>query len=231
MTREESWRDLLALIARETRGVALIALLGEALAIAALPLLPSDQRFAALVAIIVLLLFTLAGTVFITSRPNARHHDNPTFEVRVRKLKDRLDAQRFRPQLIVAIPRGGLNVAGILAKQFGDQEIVPVIALTPLARSDFDNPFNHIQLTRTDFGSPAGQQVKVLIVDDICMSGTTLDEAKSYVERSLDHDVFDIRTAAVSFSRAHARAIAPSFYVDTPTGPLRDASGEYETPD
>src|SRR5688572_4617166 len=121
MSPDENRRDVLALMARETRGVALIALLGEALAIAALPLLPSDQRFAALVAIIVLLLFTLAGTVFITSRSNARHHDNPTFQLRVSELKDRLDAQRFRPQLIVAIPRGGLNVAGILARQFGDQ--------------------------------------------------------------------------------------------------------------
>jgi len=77
----------------------------------------------------------------------------------------RMVEDRFLPDLIVAIPRGGLVIAGILAKQLGDEKIVPVISLSRLdGPAGFNNPFNHFSFRRQDFQA---NPVKILIVDDI----------------------------------------------------------------
>jgi hypoxanthine phosphoribosyltransferase len=70
--------------------------------------------------------------------------------------------------------------------------------------------------------------VKILIVDDICRSGRTLAEARTFVEDSIDHGDFAIKTAAISFYRSYSRATEPSFFVDRPQESVRDASGDVE---
>jgi hypoxanthine phosphoribosyltransferase len=229
MSSDQSWPNLLSLIGPEVRGIALISLLIEAAAIAAIPLLPSEQRIYAFVVLACVLIATLVGTVYVAARSRSQDHDQPHFQAKVMRLRDRLVADRFLPELIIAIPRGGLSVAGVLARQLGDNPIVPVITLTRMGQPNFDdNAFNRIQFTRSDFQQDGNHPVNVLIVDDICRSGRTLAEAKDYVTRSVDRDGFLIKTAAISFYRTHDRAIAPSFYVERPEGTVRDASGEIE---
>jgi hypoxanthine phosphoribosyltransferase len=128
--------------------------------------------------------------------------------------------------IIVAIPRGGLVIAGILAKQLGDEKIVPVISLSRLdGPAGFDNPFNHLIFKRQDFQTTP---VKILIVDDISRSGRTLAEARTFVDKSIDHGDFVINTAAISFYRSYSRATEPSFIVVRPQESIRDASGEWK---
>jgi hypoxanthine phosphoribosyltransferase len=181
------------------------------------------------------LISTLIGTgvVVIVRRSTSQDHTDAVAEFRVKKLKDKLVEDQFLPQLIIAIPRGGLAVAGNLACQLGEKKIVPVICLNPSQnlKEGFDSPFNYIQFTRSDFGRNGEDPINILIVDDICASGRTLDSAKTYVEDSLKRNDFGqalIKTAVISLYRSHSRRIEPSYYVEISKKQIRDASGEVE---
>ena len=56
----------------------------------------------------------------------------------------------------------------------------------------------------------------------------TLDEARAYIEGSLERNGFVIKTAVISFYRSYGHPIAPSYFVDRPEKSLRDASGQLE---
>jgi hypoxanthine phosphoribosyltransferase len=220
--------NILALIDKKARVIALIALLADAALLATIPLLPSDQRIYGFVVVACLLVATLIGAVLVVARSTSQDHTQPHLRLRVRALKEKLVADRFLPQLIIAIPRGGLAVASILTRELGDEEILPVICLTRSQRRGFDSPFNHIHFTRSDFGRDGGGPIKILIVDDFCGSGRTLNEARDYVEGSLEPNGFVIKTAVISFYRSYGHPIAPSYFVDRPEKSIRDASGELE---
>jgi hypoxanthine phosphoribosyltransferase len=164
----------------------------------------------------------------VVAKSTSQDHTQPNLGVMVKKLTNKLIEARFLPQLIIAIPRGGLAVAGLLAKELGEEEIVPVISLSPSRGSGFDNSFNNVRFGRRDFDSSTADPIRILIVDDICRSGRTLDDARAYMERFIDQGDFVIRTAAISFYRSHNRATSPSFFVDRPTEAIRDASGDVE---
>jgi hypothetical protein len=190
MSSEEKWYNVLTLISKEARGLALIALIANAAVLAIIPLLPSEHRIYGFIVFACVLVGTLIGTVLVVARSTSQDHNQPHLGLKVMKLKDKLVEDRFLPQLLIAIPRGGLVVAGILAKQLGDEEVVPVISLSRLRRPGFDNSFNHVKFNRQDFDSDASDPIKILIIDDICRSGRTLDDARAYVERSIDRRDF-----------------------------------------
>ena len=171
MPSDEKWYNILALIDKEARGIALISLLANATVLATIPLLPSGQRIYGFIVFACVLVGTLIGTVVVVARSTSQDHTQPHLRLKVIALKDKLVADRFLPQLIIAIPRGGLAVAGIRARELGDEEIVPVICLTRSRRPGFDSPFNHIHFTRSDFGRDGGGPINILIVDDFCGSG------------------------------------------------------------
>lgn len=227
-TDEKSWYNTLALIPKESRGVALIAIVANTAVLATIPLLPSQHRIYGFIVFACVLVGTLIGTVVVVRRSTSQDHNQPSFAVKVRRLKDKLVADRFMPQLIIAIPRDGLGVAGLLASELGDQEIVPVISLVSSRGLGFDNTFNHLNFNRQDFDSATSDPINILIVDDICASGHTLDTAKTYVESSINRGDFVIKTAAISFYHSPRRAIAPSFFVDRPEESIRGASGDVE---
>jgi hypoxanthine phosphoribosyltransferase len=220
------WYNILTLIPPEARGIALVALVSDAVVIAVIKLLPEPQRIYGFVVFACVLIGALIGTVLVIRRSASQDHNQPNLVAKVERLTERLVEDRFLPDLIVAIPRGGLVIAGILAKQLGDEKIVPVISLSRLdGPAGFDNPFNHLSFKREDFHTTP---VKILIVDDICRSGRTLVEARTFVEDSIDHGDFVIKTAAISFYRSYSRATGPSFFVDRPQESVRDASGDVE---
>jgi len=212
----------------ETRLYGLIALLANAALFAVIGLLPETQRIYAFIACIFIFALIVIATRQVLSRSKSHDH-YPSLNLKVVQLREKLVDNDFLPQLIVAIPRGGLAVAGMLARQLGDERIVPVIALTPRRQPEgFDNPFNTFQFTRADIVGTANGPAKILIIDDICRSGRTLAEAKAYLEDTTHRTEFLIKTAALSFY-AQGLAIAPSFFVDKLKDPIRDASGELET--
>src|SRR5215467_4486468 len=70
----------------------------------------------------------------------------------VRTLRDMLNANLFRPDLIVGIARGGLIVAGYLSKQLTKEPKIPVISLWRRSNNvDYKNSFNQISFNRRDF--------------------------------------------------------------------------------
>ena len=192
-----------------------------------IPLLPSVDRIYGYVGFACVLIVTLICMV-VVAKSTSQDHTQPNLGVMVKKLTNKLIEARFLPQLIIAIPRGGLAVAGLLAKELGEEEIVPVISLSPSKGSGFDNSFNNVRFGRRDFDSSTADPIRILIVDDICRSGRTLDDARACMERFIDQGDFVIRTAAISFYRSHNRATSPSFFVDRPTEAIRDASGDVE---
>jgi hypoxanthine phosphoribosyltransferase len=219
------WYPILKLIPPDARVIALVALLSEAVVLGVIKLLPEPQRIYGFVVFACVLIAVLIGTVLVIRRSASKDHSQPNYGAKVERLTEKLVEDRFLPDLIVAIPRGGLVVAGHLARQLGEKKIVPVISLSHLdAPAGFNNPFNHLSFKRQDFQETP---VKILIVDDVCISGRKLAEARTFIEDSIDHRDFEIKTAVISFSRSYPRAPWPSFFVDRET-PTRDASGEYE---
>jgi hypoxanthine phosphoribosyltransferase len=229
----QKWYDILKLIPPQARVIALIALVSDGVIIAVIELLPEAQRIYGFVVFACVLIGTLIGTVLVIRQSASQNHSQPNLVAKVRKLTNQLVEGRFLPDLIVAIPRGGLVVAGILAKHLGDEKIVPVISLTRLdIPTGFDNPFNHFNFKIQDFDT--SNPVNMLIVDDICRSGRTLVEATIFLGGAIRSQAlgpsrdFVIKTAAISYYRTHSRATAPDFFVDRPAESIRDASGEEE---
>jgi hypoxanthine phosphoribosyltransferase len=233
------WSEILEKIPPDARVFALVALISAAGVAAVITLLPGPQRLYGYLVFACVLIATLIGTVLVKRRSASQDHNQRNFVEKVKELTKQLVEDRFLPDLIVAIHRGGLGTAGMLARQLGDEEIVPVISLNRLKESTgFNNPFNRLSFTLQDFGTT--NPVKILIVDDICRSGRTLLEATTFVDGSIRSQRlalpgkpqrepdFVIKTAAISFYRSSGRATEPTFFVDRPVESIRDASGDVE---
>jgi hypoxanthine phosphoribosyltransferase len=234
------WSEILEKIPPDARVFALVALISAGGVIAVITLLPGPQRLYGYLVFAGLLIATLIGTVVVKRQSPSQDHNQPNLGMKVAKLRNQLVDGRFLPELIVAIHRGGLGIAGLLARQLGNERIVPVISLSRLeGLAGFNNSFNRLSFTLQDFGSTT-KPVKILIVDDICRSGRTLLEAKSFVEDSIrSHPSalpgeprrepdYVIKTAAISFYLSRGRATEPNFFVDRPVQSIRDASGGWE---
>jgi len=225
----EKLSNTLSLIPRDSRVAALVVLVPNAVFAITIKALPSEHRIYGFIVFACVLIATLISTWVAVRRSTSQDHDQPNFALKVGKLKDKLYEDGFLPQLIIAIPRSGLAVAGGLANRLGDKKIVPVISLSPSKDLGFNNSFNHLDFKRRDFDTDPAEPINILIVDDICRSGRTLDEAKKYVEGAIAPGDFVIKTAAISFYKGgHARAIPPSFFFDRPVEAVRSTAGEVE---
>jgi hypoxanthine phosphoribosyltransferase len=152
-------------------------------------------------------------------------HDHGKIIEKIPKLVAELEAYNFIPSLIIAVSRGGLFAAAGLAKRIDEKADIPVISLWP--KPTYNNCLNRIKIDQKELGWDKLDKVKILIVDDICRRGTTLVDAKGYVE-NLFHGVHpEIRTAAVTYyTGIYARPTPPDFKGETtPMRRIRDASG------
>ena len=225
----------------ETKVIALVVLVVNIGLVALCLSLPSDKQFAGLIVCAVVLVASLLGAVLLAHmrsqhQDRSQHEDQSKLEERldnqVRELKLRLHDKKFDPQLIVAVARGGLAVAGKLARLYGDYNLIPVMSISPTDVNVFrENAFNRINLSRNDF-PPTASKVNVLIVDDVSQKGTTLNNAKAFVEKSLGNQMndFDVRTAALVYKSDQRRQIPPDFHAHRPPSneEVRDSSGEIE---
>lgn len=198
------------------------------------PQLPESDR---LWAFVVAALFVTVGVIYFHSSDARQNTDtfssnnseyDPDEEL-VRSLRKMLDDEDFVPHLIVGIARGGLIVAGYLAKQLTRKPNIPVISLwRKRDTGDYQNPFNCLSFNRSDVGLDSHEQFKILIVDAFCIHGNTLKLAKDFVARSAGSDNTIIKTATI-FLRLDTgdRQIKPDFATKESKKPVY-AFGEEE---
>jgi len=147
----------------------------------------------------------------------------------VRSLNNLLINERFAPDLVIGIARGGLIVAGYLSKQLTKKPKIPVITLwRKRDTGEYQNVFNHISFDRQDLGLSTNSQIKVLIVDAFCIHGNALKLAKEFLTKSIGKENVLIRTAAI-FLRLGVvdRQTLPDFIVKETKNPVY-AFGEEE---
>lgn len=150
----------------------------------------------------------------------SKNHDSD--EELVRSLKDMLNDERFVPDLIVGIARGGLIVAGYLSKQLTKDPRIPVMSLWRRSDTiDYQNSFNHIAFNRRDLDPGTPGSIKILIVDAFCIHGDTLKLAKAFITESIGGEDVLIKTAAV-FLRLDVgdRKTRPDFFVKETKQPV-----------
>ena len=168
----------------------------------------------------------------------SENHDTLQLISKVANLRDILIDSDFLPDLIVGIARGGLPAAALLSKHLEhtkteEKRITPVVTLYPITDPSgqtpkFNNSFNKLHFQIQDVKPKAADVTKILIVDDVCRSGRTLQEAKSYIKDSVRFPGTEVKTAVISFYTEFAQPIEPNFYVDRPAQPIRDFGGMLE---
>ena len=215
--------NLLNALPPEARGIALVVLLAEAVVVAVITLLPAQQR---IIGYLIFGCICVVAIVRFTKPATANDHSHPEYAIKVERLRTKL--AEFRPDLIVAVARGGLDCAGQLSRQLGGKQVVPVVSITRINEiAGFESPFNRVGFTRQDLRSTPA---KILILDDSCKSGRTLVLAKHFIEQSLGKGDLEIKTAVISFvddSKTHVE-YEPDYYVDRPLGGVRDSAGQWE---
>lgn len=246
MSTDKKWYDILAVIDTKTKVMALIALVVNGALLATLPFLPSNQRIWSLVICAAVLVVTLIG-LFRVELAETSAKSSPTdmpsgmqmsstdesllnLKVNAINLKDKLVKQHFLPDLIIGIARSGLAVAGFLSKEFGNEQIIPVISLCRTrGQPGFDNPFNYVASISQAFDSHSTNPIKkILIVDEFCDSGRTLYDAKEYVKKFFNSDDINIETAVFYLYEHHDYVIEPSYFVNRIKEEAKSASGDLE---
>jgi len=91
----------------------------------------------------------------------------------------------------------------------------------------FDNAFNRIAFRRGTFAKDTGE-IQILIVDDVCRQGKTLNDAGSYVRASVNFADVQVATAALTCYERDSARIDPTFIVESVGEPIERFGGEIE---
>jgi hypoxanthine phosphoribosyltransferase len=147
----------------------------------------------------------------------------------VLRLKMDLEKHHFTPDIIIGLSRSGLIAAAKLSIAFSKRSKIPTISLWPHAWH-YDNPLNSFDLISIlkmkGAADPTGQW-KVLIVDDACNSGRSLQIAKSFIEDKLMGTGASVRSAALELDlRTYTQPKDPDFFSEV-DGAV-DAEGDPE---
>jgi hypoxanthine phosphoribosyltransferase len=150
------------------------------------------------IGLLALIIVGLFCESYLMASSKTRAASAETLRSDVRRLKEVLDGDGFRPDLIVGVARNGLLVAAYLSHEYGKLSDIPTITLWP--RPNYENEFNK-WILRPRFITPGrSDECKILIVDDLCFSGKALSDAKNYVSKNIEESL-DVRvrieTAAV----------------------------------
>jgi hypoxanthine phosphoribosyltransferase len=119
------------------------------------------------------------------------------FRLKVKTLKDKF---YFTPDLILGIPRGGLVVAARLAREYGDNPIIPTASFCKRpAYTETLNSF--MERIDTLFPKRPGKKYNILLVDDYCERGQTLLDARNLLKSYTgDRNDIDITTATIHWN-------------------------------
>jgi hypoxanthine phosphoribosyltransferase len=225
--------QLISTISDRIRLIALVVLAVEALVLTAIVQAGKAEWYVIVIGVLPLLLVVLG--VFFGRNIRGRATRDQTEQIA--KLKDALIRERFIPDLIIGMSRGGLVVAAGLSHQFKTESTIPTISLWPHLQ-DYYNALNSFDLRaihkqqRTNSQSGNGNRWKVLIVDDACASGNSLRNAKTYVESQMSGIDCKVETAALEFQEGHHRhVVMPTFIAEkVENRKAKDVWGDEEEP-
>ena len=149
----------------------------------------------------------------------------------ISKLRELMRRDDFLPKLVIGIARSGLEVAAHLSEELGNDSVAPVITLWPKGKVDipnnrFANPFNSIGSAVAEVTQNAEPPVPIAIVDDIGMTGGSLNAAKAYVSDVCGSDVV-VRSAAM-FGYRDDSAVYPDYLAFEVDAPAVNYRGEVE---
>jgi len=215
--------------------VALVVLVLEAFLLAVLAKSKTVEWYVVLLGVAPLIAI-IVGVFFVSARRTSSvTQEGYDITAKVRFLKGRLASTRFQPDLIIGLSRGGLVVAARLSYELGLYPPTPTISLWPHSPS-FDNPLNSFDLPQIykmqrdgpDFDKRRAWNI--LIIDDACKSGRSLDFARRHVEQKLSGIKTQIRTAALEIERGtYTTQIEPDFFASAEIK-SKDAWGDDEEP-
>lgn len=106
----------------------------------------------------------------------------------IRHILLQLDQEDFRPDIVAGLARGGLVPAVIVSQALG----IPMQAVHYSSKRGKGNDKNH------DNQMPSfSDYSRVLLIDDICDSGHTLNEIDSHLRTQYDPELFTHTTATL----------------------------------
>jgi hypoxanthine phosphoribosyltransferase len=176
----------------------------------------------------------LRGAVDETVTGEVRSELHSEIGSKIELISQALTVKRFHPDLIIGLSRGGLVVAARLSHELRRQPPIPTISLWPHAH-DYNNALNSFDLPKIyemqiGSGRKSSRLWNVLIVDDACNSGRSLDYAKRYVQDKLAHLRCRIKTAALEIQQdLYTSQIKPDFFASEEFR-SKDAWGDEEDP-
>jgi len=131
------------------------------------------------------------------------------YHQKIEQLAARIYASNWNFNQIVCIAKGGLGVGDILCRLYRKP-------LAILVASSYGGPENrirgsitfsrHLAMTTEQLGS------RVLLVDDLVDSGTSLRESINWLDRHHGAEIEEIRTAVLWYKDCSVSA--PDYYVD-----------------
>ena len=103
----------------------------------------------------------------------------------IKLIASHFKKENFIPDIIVAIARSGLAVAVELSEIFNRnaKKEIPIISLWPRELDEKYTNFNNTINNSIDFKNIFRNTNNILIIDNICMKGTSLRESKNYLEQ------------------------------------------------
>jgi hypoxanthine phosphoribosyltransferase len=183
------------------------------------------------------LIAIIVGVFFVSARGRGPAAAEESYDIsaKVAFLKGRLASARFQPDLIIGLSRGGLVVAARLSYELDLNPPTPTISMWPHS-PNFDNPLNSFdlpQIYKMQRDGPDFEKRRawnILIIDDACKSGRSLDFARRHVEQKLLGIRAQIRTAALEIETGTYRnPIEPDFFASAGVR-SKDAWGDEEEP-
>jgi hypoxanthine phosphoribosyltransferase len=229
-------KGTLALIDTWQRVIALVVLVLEVFLLAIIARSDSVEWYLVVLGIIPLVVIIIG--VFFGPRARRQLLPRASLDIgpKVDFLRGRLASERFTPDLIIGLSRGGLVVAARLSYELGLNPPVPTISLWPHS-ADYDNALNSFDLQKIwemqkkdGLHFDGNRLWNILVIDDACKSGRSLDYAKRYVVQKLGEIRSRVRTAALEIERGtYTTQIEPDFYASAEII-SKDAWGEEEEP-
>src|SRR5256885_940245 len=210
-------RAVLELFDARERLIALVVLVIEAFLLTVMATTRTAEWYVVFLGVIPLIMI-IAGVLFRRKPAYTSANEQNAIELKIGILRGKLSSKKFQPDIIIGLSRGGLVVAAHLSYELKLSPPIPTISLWPHLPT-YDNPLNSFDLCeiyemqRKALNFEKKRAWNILIIDDACKSGRSLENARRHVEQQLLDIKCQVRTAALEMETGtHTYQIEPDFF-------------------